>query len=279
MLRDVGQLLHAIRVPGFSYRELRPGRSPGSRRPHVAAPDRLVLVAVVSLVRAVGRTTIAANLAAALARHGCRTVAFDLDPSGELGLHFGLEPQPQAMPLDPALLAEPTWVADRLGHLPFGRDPALALEPLSARCEVVVLDTPPRPTAQVEQAVAEADEVVVVTRPDAGAREAVRASEALLARCRMHAWRRSRARYLVNRFDGRRREDRTALAGLRQALGDRLLAPTVQADAAVPAALAAGCCVIEVDPLCQAAADLESLAAQLVSPAAHADLLRDGGGR
>lgn len=51
------------------------------------------LICVASPAGGVGRTTIAANLAAALAKAQRRVIALDLDPQNALGLHFGMDPK------------------------------------------------------------------------------------------------------------------------------------------------------------------------------------------
>jgi cellulose biosynthesis protein BcsQ len=138
------------------------------------------------------------------------------------------------------------------------------LESLAAVCEVAVLDTPADGSSDLmQQALAEADDVIVVVRPDARSLSTVRAMEELLGRVR-RAWRRRRARYLVNRFDGRRQLDRDAVASLRRSLGARLLPTLVQEDEAVRVAFASGRSVEEVAPGSQVVADLQALARELL---------------
>ena len=70
---------------------------------------------------------------------------------------------------------------------------------------------------------------------------------------------RRRARYLLNRFDGRRPLDRDVFASLRGILGDRVFPFAVQDDPAVPMAAARGRFVIEESPESQVTADVASL--------------------
>jgi cellulose biosynthesis protein BcsQ len=79
----------------------------------------------------------------------------------------------------------------------------------------------------------------------------------------MRSWRKPRARWLVNAFDGRRRADREALAALRRGLGARVLQTVIQEDRALSDAFAAGLPVHDVAPGSQVAADLEALAQEL----------------
>ena len=260
MAPDIASLLQFLGVPGFRYRDAhaRPARRSHERPPRAG----VTIFALVSLVRGVGRTTLAANLATALGRAGVRAASVDLDPRGDLRTHFrdrldGLEAGDEP---DAGI----SWPERNVGFVPRKGDHASAVE-AAWDCDAVVLDTAAGESDAVEQALAEADEVLIIARPDARCLDAVPATEALLARCRMRSWRRTRARYLVNRFDGRRPQDRAALSALRRTLGPRLLSPVVQEDAAVQQALAAGRCIEDLAPGSQVVADLRLLAAGLVS--------------
>jgi cellulose synthase operon protein YhjQ len=257
MSPDVRQLLDFLRVPEFRYREFSAWPSRASLRPR-GEVRAFTIVALASLVPGVGRTTLAANLASALSRRG-RCAAVDLDPKADLERHFGAV---ATVPGGDASLVR--WTASGIGCVPFGADPALALESLAASCDVALLDTPADPRSEhLQQALAEADEVLVVVRPDARSIGAVRATEELLARVR-RAWRRRRARYLVNHFDARRRLDRDAVAALRSLVGARLVPVFVQQDEAVRAAFASARPLEEVAPGSQVVADLAALAREIV---------------
>ncbi len=280
MAPDVSNLLRYLRVPELRYRDAhaRPARRAHERPPRAG----VTILALVSLVRGVGRTTLAANLATSLGRRGLRAAAIDLDPRADLRSHFRdrLDAAPRApftsdalfRPLTHARLDAPgagleiEWPERTVGFVSHGADHASAVE-AAWDCDVAVLDTGAGASDTVEQALAEADEVIVVARPDRESLDAVRPTEALLARCRMRSWRRTRARYLVNQFDGRRAIDRQSLAALRAILGPRLLWPAVQEDVAVREALAAGRCIEDVAKGSQVVADLQVLAQELL-PAA-----------
>lgn len=270
MAPDVSSLLRYLRVPEFRYRDAhaRPARRAHERPPRAG----VTILALVSLVRGVGRTTLAANLATTLGRRGLRAAAVDLDPRTDLRSHFRDRLDAAAYPPASALFDASggglsiEWPERSVGFVPHVDDHASAVE-AAWDCDAVVLDTAAGTSDAVEQALAEADEVIVVARPDRESIAAVRPTEALLARFRMRSWRRTRARYLVNQFDGRRAADRECLAVLQQLLGPRLLSPAVQEDAAVREALAAGRCIEDVAPGSQVIADLQALAQELL-PAA-----------
>jgi hypothetical protein len=109
------------------------------------------------------------------------------------------------------------------------------------RCDVLVVDEPGAPSAQL---LAEADAVLVVVRP---ALETVRAAEARLGQLR--SYRKVAPRYLASRVDAR--TDVPALHAMRALLGPRLLATTIHEDPFLD------------DPGSQVQADFLSLAREL----------------
>jgi cellulose biosynthesis protein BcsQ len=260
MAPDVAHLLRFLRVPAFRYRDLHSRVASASRARRATARGGLTILALVSLVQGVGRTTLAALLAARLARRGVRAVALDLDPLGQLADQFRGRGRLD-LPPDEQSVVE--WLEPCCGYVSFGHDPASVID--AGNCDVLLLDTPAGTSIQVEQVLVEADEVLIVARPDRASLEAVKATEELLTRPRLRSWRRSRARYLVNRFDGRRARDRDALALLRHSLGARLLPRPVQEDEAVRAALVSGRRLEELAPESQVIADLDAIAEELFS--------------
>jgi cellulose biosynthesis protein BcsQ len=260
---DVRHLLRFLRVPGFRYFDW---SWPELRTRSGVAPRRaFTTVAVVSLLPGVGRTTLCANFAAALAQGGLRAAAFDLDPHAALGTQLAARPGTPVDHIDdPGAARLVRWVAENVGFVPFGREPALAMELLAAECDVAVLDVPAGISLTLQQALSEADEVVVVLRADRESVDSVRPTEALLARHRMKSWRRTGARYVINRFDARRSSDRESLAALRDLLGTRLLSPPVQDDRAVPTALPLGRFITEQAPASRVVRDIAELARQLM---------------
>jgi cellulose biosynthesis protein BcsQ len=227
---DVRNLLRHLRVPGLAYRDFRAAAPASIRR--MDQRQGLVTIALVSLVPSVGRTAVCANLTRAFAQAGARAGAVDVDPKGTLTSSFGSE----------------------------GREPSACIERLALERDVLLVDTGSPPPADV---LSEADELIVVARPDAACLGAIAQMEALLVRTRMRSWRKPRARWLVNAFDGRRRTDRETLAAMRRALGPRVLATVVQEDRALRDAFLEGRLVHDTAPAAQVVADLAALANEL----------------
>ena len=271
---DVRHLLRFLRVPELRYRDW--SWSTSAKRP-VAASRPFTTVALVSLLHHVGRTTLCANLAAALGRAGWRAAAFDLDPQGTLGTCLAKRPEIREIAFDaddePASAGLVHWIDQDVGFVPFGQHPAFSIELLGAECDVALLDIPAGHGPTLQQALSEADEVVVVLRPDAESVQAVRPTEALLARYRAHSWHRPNGRYVANGFDARRAADRRSLAELRDLLGARLLDPPTHEDCAVRDALLLGRFIDEQAPASQTVHDVAEIARQVI--AAEAPWRRD----
>ena len=230
MTPDVRNLLRHLRVPGLAYRDFRAAAPVAMRR--TDQRQGLVTIGLVSLVPSVGRTALCANLTRAFAQAGARAGAVDVDPKGTLTTSFSSE----------------------------GREPSASIERLALERDVLLVDTGAPPPPDV---LSEADELLVVARPDAASLAAIPQMEALLVRTRMRSWRKPRARWLVNAFDGRRRSDRETLAAMRRALGPRVLATVVQEDRALHDAFRQGRLIQDVAPGAQVVADLAALASEL----------------
>lgn len=257
-------------------------RSRPSKPAHQQRQGRCTTVALVSLSGGSGRTTVAANLAHALSQAGHRTLAVDLDPQNGLGHHFGMEPSERFGLVRPGLSVGD--VSDFLARergavawLPFGASNEVELAEAEGRvardadwlrlrleaftpadCEYVILDTPPGRTPWGRQALAVADQVLVVVCPHPAAYAVLPATEALLAEALGPAH--HDAVYLLNRFDGRSALDRDGAASLRAALSERVLPFAIQSDEVVREALAHRRTVIHEAVDSQVTADYVQLA-------------------
>jgi cellulose synthase operon protein YhjQ len=144
------------------------------------------VIAFISGKGGVGKSTLTANIAMALAQRGKRVLVIDLDPQNTQRHHLGMDPDeiaghvregitPHAMFDSPfgmqfipfgrvqdreleefasGLKQHPTWLAD-------------GIESLGDQFDFVLLDTPPGPTVYLQQAIRAAHRALVIVLADA----------------------------------------------------------------------------------------------------------------
>jgi len=243
-----------------------------------------LIVSIVSPKGGVGKTTIAANLATALAARGQASLLVDLDTQNSLRLHhqmplddtsglaiqtlrglpwadcvyrspygidclpFGLISESDRREFEHRLDSDPTWLVRNLD--------ALRLAPGS----YVIVDTPPGGSAYLTQALLAADLAICVLLPDAASFITIPSMERWLDEY-------SRPRpdfhggyYLLNRMNNARVLCRDVAAALERELGPRLIPVEVHFDSAVEEALASQTPILRYAPESPATRDLTALA-------------------
>jgi chromosome partitioning protein len=249
----------------------------------MAASD-FKLIAVVSPKGGVGKTTVAANLAAALAARGRAVVAVDLDAQNALRLHHQL-PFDDEGGLAPQTVAGASWKpalkrgAYGVDCLPYGTlderdeasfercveaDPSWLSRGLQgldlAPGSYVIVDTPPGSSPYLRQTLGAAQLAIAVLLPDAASFVTIPTMEnwfSLYGRGRpgfRGAW------YLINRMNSARVLCRDVGAALQSQLGERLIAEPVRFDAAAEEALASQSPIAFYSPDSVAARDFVALA-------------------
>lgn len=245
------------------------------------------VIAIVSAKGGVGKTTVAANLATALSREMTAPVlAVDMDPQNALGLHLGMSPQ-ELRGLSRAVLArQPLSSAclpctPTLFLLPYGaldEPDRMALElAMDAQADwlqahlrtlelpdeaVVVLDTPPGPSAYLRQALRAADVVVVVALADAASYATLPLMERLVQTYYRPRGELSEALYVLNQVNSGKVLSKDIAEVMRSNLAYRLIG-TIHEDEAVCEALAYDTNTLDYAPYSQAAVDFIDCAQQL----------------
>jgi cellulose synthase operon protein YhjQ len=228
----------------------------------------------------VGKTTLAANVCAEMARAGRRVLAIDLDPQNSFRVHFGV-PLQDGAGFMAALVQQLDWrqalrrTKSGVGLLPYGTlsmddavevfirltaDPELLAQPLRALVAdpelAIVVDSAPGPSPQLAAILPLADLLVTVLLVDGVSVSLIPSVEAGRAYGRsIHL---SRVAFTLNQYDGRTRLGPALLSAAQRHLGTRLLG-TVYRDESVAEAAAAQRFVADYAPSSKAAQDLASL--------------------
>lgn len=245
------------------------------------------LVCVCSPKGGVGKTTVAANLAYALARSGNKVLVVDFDSQNALRLHFGVPiSDNRGFVAQSGTLSD--WsqfilkVGPNLFVLPYGEvseeqrlqfDDNLLNEPLfiqrglSAVLKipgmVVIADMPPGRNAAMQAMQAAADMRIVVLLADT-------ASLSLLPHVEQHKFMSEPIGaslgeyYIVNQSDMRRTLSRDVTHFFEQRLQDRLLG-TIHRDECVPEANASQRAIMDISPVSAAAFDIEQISKKVVN--------------
>lgn len=243
------------------------------------------VIGVVSMKGGVGKTSVTANLASAMAAAlgPSRVSVIDLDPQNALHWHFGLNggtssgvcmqslasapwidalvlsefdvaclpygevDETQREAFESLLAMESSWVGDQIERAGLGND------------AVVLIDTPPGPSVYMRQALACADLILVIQLPDAGSYATLPAMEACLF-SQPHATRPTRCAYVLNQVDRTDPLNRDVADLMSQQFAERLAPIRIHRDEAVSEALAFQQPVLVYAPHGQASHDLVSLA-------------------
>lgn len=246
------------------------------------------ILAVVSAKGGVGKTTIAANLAAAMAKFR-NVISIDLDPQNALRLHLGI-PTKEIDGVGRCTLENRRWDdvlfqgAMNTGVLPYGalnetdrdafevhlaENPHWLLQGLGklqlGEQDLVVIDTPPGPSLYLQQALRVAHFAVVVIQADAASYATLPAMEGLLKRYCNDRSEFLGAAYLINNMQSEKVLSRDVVEVVRSQLGDKVVPLVIHQDESVREALAFDKLVLEYDAHCEATHDILGAARWIAS--------------
>lgn len=242
------------------------------------------VVAVISPKGGVGKTTVTANLAAALSQLGERITVLDLDPQNALRLHFGMPYEETSGIARPEAASggwRPFLHVSRFGvdFIPYGIVNAKEREQFEHGVQfqqnwlfqhlnslglqensVVLIDTPPGPSIYLQQVLQVAHVGLVVLKPDAASYSTVPSIEALLE---FYTGKRKDFLghcFVLNQMDASKQLCRDVYGMLRAQLGGRFVPAAIHRDEGVREALACQMPVAEYARFCSATQDVQHLA-------------------
>lgn len=244
----------------------------------------MIRVSVVSLKGGVGKTTIVANLATALAQLGNRVLAVDLDPQNSVRLHLGIEPD-EVAGIAPQTLSQGEW-GDVLYHtvygvdvLPFGEVPDATRDTLEQSLKsrpnwlqdglqsaadsaysFVIMDTPSTSSLFLEHALRWADNVLVAMLADAASFALVPSIQSRIEKQCVRNSDFQGSYFVLNQMDVRRQLDRDIRDLCEQFFDRSFLDIGIHNDAAVREALAQQRPLLDYATNAQAAHDIQRLA-------------------
>ncbi len=253
-----------------------------------------------------GKTTVAINLAASLAREGRRVLLIDLDPQGHCSLGLAV-PEDQidlgmldclrsARSPDPVDLSRITWqITPNLDLAPSRVDLAdlepecgtdssaelllsTALAGVQGRYDYAIVDCPPHLGLLMRNAVRAADEVIIPVDTGYFSLQGLTRGLETLDRIRAEGNRTLAVRILPNQYDVRTKMAREILAELRKRFEGQVFSTVVNFNTKLKEGASYGQPIVEFAPSSAGARDFQALAREIIaselSPTSAEQMLR-----
>lgn len=256
-----------------------PRRLSRNREP-IFGVDTMQVIAFISGKGGVGKTTMAANVAMALAQRGKRVGLIDLDPQNAMRLHLGMDPEEIAglvrEGISPHSLFDSPY---GLKFIPFGRVTESELEEFEAGLEThpnwvadgiaslhtenfdfVLIDTPPGPSVYLQQALQVAQRVLVVVLADAASYASIPKIMRLVDQYTTDRDDFFGANVLLNQMPAQGNLAHHVRTALYSDYAEKMVPAAVHKDALVAQALAYERPVLEYEPGCKASLDIQYVA-------------------
>ncbi len=250
-------------------------------------------IAVANQKGGCGKTTIAINLAASLAREGRRVLLLDLDPQGHCALGLAV-PEDQidlniadclrtVAGAKPVELAKITWqITPNLDLAPSqldlakleaerGTDPAAEqmlsqlLQTVVDRYDCAVVDCPPHLSLLMRTAIRAADEVIIPVDTGYFSLHGLTREMATIQEISAKADHKVSVRVLPNQYDVRTKLAREILAELRNRYGEVMFSTIVNFNTKLKEGVSYGQPIVEFAPSSMGARDFQALAREIIA--------------
>lgn len=247
------------------------------------------IIAFISGKGGAGKTTMAANIAVALAQRKKHVALIDLDPQNAQRLHLGMDPNEIA-----GLVREgiaPSALFDSpfgIKFIPFGRVSLGELEEFEAELkrnpkwvsdgidslakaafDIVILDTPPGPTPYLKQALLAADRALVVVLADAASYATLPKIESLVEEYTADRPEFEGVNILINKMPINSKLGHQVRTALYENYSKKLVPVAVNKDTRVSQALAFERPVLQYEPGCRASLNIQGVADWLIDSLEH----------
>ncbi len=238
------------------------------------------IIAFISGKGGVGKTTLTANTAIALAQRGKRVLVIDLDPQNALRLHLSMDPGDlgglvregigqgsifdspfdvkfipfgnvtdiELQEFEAALKAHPYWVHDGVHSLGTGA------------FDIVILDTPPGPTVYLQQAIHAAQRALAIVLADAASFATVPQILSLVEQYTVGHPDFHGVSLVINQMSTQGQLGHRVRTALYESYPGRIVPVAVHRDPAVSEALAYSRPVLQYEPGCKASLDIQYVA-------------------
>ncbi len=235
------------------------------------------IIALISAKGGVGKTTLAANIALALAQRKKRVLLIDLDPQNAQRLHLGMDPDEIAGLVREGISSRSVFDSPfEVKFIPFGRVTEAELEDFEAelkrhphwvangidslsanRYDFIILDTPPGPTVYLQQALMVAHRALVIVLADAASYASIPKITALVEHYTAGRVDFDGVHLLLNQMPIHGKLGHQVRSALLADHGASMVPVSVHKDVQVSQALAFERPVLQYEPGCKASLDIQ----------------------
>ncbi|HUU83141.1 MAG TPA: AAA family ATPase [Phycisphaerae bacterium] len=250
-------------------------------------------IAVANQKGGCGKTTVAINLSASLAREGRKVLLLDLDPQGHCALGLAVPEEQIDLSVADCLrsldtpetveLSQITWqITPNLDLAPSGLElaqleaergndasadqlPRRLLESVGGRYDCVVIDCPPHLGLLMRSAIRAADEVIIPVDTGYFSLHGLTREMETIRKMSSEAGHQVSVRVLANQYDVRTKLAREILAELRDQFGEVLFSTIVNFNTKLKEGVSYGQPIAEFAPSSMGARDFQALAREIIT--------------